>query len=145
MFATNPQLGYTRCKTKNHWCSVNTHVQDGVGSMWLLWLPLKVATILFMDLCNQSPVRLPRWNTKNCWRFVDPHFQDGAGSLSLLFLPQKAANTSFMDVFNQLPLRLCRMERPKSLMLSWHSFSVWGSDHITISFAYKGCQYVGYI
>jgi len=85
--------------------------------MSLLFLPLKAATTLFRDLCNLSPVGLPRCNTQNHYRSVDAHFQNGAGSVSLSSLPQKAANTSFMDVVSQSPLRLPKMEIQKSLTL----------------------------
>jgi len=33
---------------------------------------------------------------------------------------------------------------PKSLTLSWQSFSEWGGDRVAFSCAYNGCQYNGY-
>jgi len=144
MFATNHQLGYPRWKTMNHFPSIHAHFQDGVGCVSPLFLPLEAGKTSFMDLCNQSPVRLTRCNTKNNWRSFDTHCQDGAVSVSLLFLPQKAPNTSLMDVFNQSPLRLPNMESQKSLSLGWCLYSEWGSDLVAVSVAYKGCQYVSY-
>jgi len=145
MFKTNPWLGYPKCKTKNLWHSFDSQFQDGVGSMSLLFLPLTAGTPSFMDVCYQSLVRLPRCNIKNHWRSIDPHFQDGAGSVSPLFLPQKAANTSFMDVFNQSPLRWPKMDSQNHFPLGCCSFWEQGSDHVAVCFAYRGCQYVGYI
>jgi len=59
-----------------------------------------------MDVCNQSPSRLPRFNTKNDWCSVATHFQDRAGSILLLFLTLKPGNTTFMDVCNQSPYKV---------------------------------------
>jgi len=82
--------------------------------------------------------------TKNCWHSMDAHFQDGVGSVSLLFLPLMAANVSSMDGCNQSECRLPKIQTQQLLTLCWRSFSEWGSDCVAFSFAYKGCQYVGY-
>jgi len=131
--------------TKNHWSCVDTHFWHGAGSESLLFLPLMVATITFMDVCNKWPVKLPRCNLKYCWTTVLTHHQDGAGSVSLLFMTQKAVSTSFVDVVNQSPPRLHKMERQKSLTFCWLLFLKWGSDYITFCFAHEGCEYVSYI
>jgi len=41
-------------------------------------------------------------------------------------------------------LGLYKMQHPKLLMLCWRSFSDWGWDHLAVSFAHQGCQYVDY-
>jgi len=142
--APNCQLVYPRCKTKKCWCCIGIHSQDGAESVMLLFLPLKAANTSLMEVCKQPPLRLPRFNNRNRWCSIDAHFQDGAGSVPLLFLPLKAANTPFMDGCKQSPLSLPKMQSQKSLMLCWHSFSEWGSDHVISHFAHKGCQNIGY-
>jgi len=144
MFVTNQKLDFPRFNTKNCWCAVEAHIQNGAGSMSHVVLPLKVANTSFRDNCKQPPLRLPRWNTRNGWCSVDAHFQDGAGSVWLLLSPLKTANTSFMDGSNQLPLRLPKIQNQKSLTLHWFSFSRWGSDRAVCYFANKGCYQVGY-
>jgi len=144
MFATNSQLDYPRCKTNNWWRSIDTHFQDGAGTESRLFLPLKAANTSFMDVCNQSPVRLPKmqdqkslvlsWCTFSGW---------GRERIAIIF-PLKAANTSFMDVCNQSPLWLPKMQSQKLFTLHWCSFSEWGSDPVNFCFAYKCCEYVGY-
>jgi len=52
-------LHYPRCETFIHWHSVDTHFQEGAGSMSLSLLPLKEANISVMTICYQSPIRLP--------------------------------------------------------------------------------------
>jgi len=64
MFATNCQLDYARCKTKHCWRSVDAHFQDGAQSQSLLFWPLKAANTSFMDVCNQSPLRLPKMQSQ---------------------------------------------------------------------------------
>ena len=65
MFATNRQLDCWCYKTKSHWRSVDTHCQDWVESQWLLFLHLKTASISFMDVCNQLPLRLPKMESQS--------------------------------------------------------------------------------
>jgi len=50
-------LDHPRCKTKNHRRSVDAHFQDVAGHVPHWFLPLKAANTLFMDGCNQSPLR----------------------------------------------------------------------------------------
>jgi len=86
----------------------------------------------------------PRYVTKNCWRSVDAHFHDGAGSMLLALLPIWAADTLFMTTCNLSPRRLPMTHDEESLMLLWCSFSWWGRERFTVSFAYKGSQYFVY-
>jgi len=64
-FATNHELGYPRNKTNNRYCSIDAHFQDGAGSMSRMCLPFNVASTSFMDVLNQSPVRLPKIQDRN--------------------------------------------------------------------------------
>jgi hypothetical protein len=78
--------------------------------------------------------------TKNRWRSVDAHFHDGAGSVSLSVLPIKEANTSFMTICNLSLHRKPKIHDQESLTLRWRSFSWWGRERFTVSFAYKGSE-----
>jgi len=51
---------YQGCNTRNRWCSVDTHFQDGVGSISLSLLAIKAANTSFMTVCNLSPPRTPK-------------------------------------------------------------------------------------
>jgi len=82
--------------------------------------------------------------TKNCWRSIDAHCQDAAGSVLLSHLPLWAANTWFMTTSNLSPCRLPKIHDQEWLTLRWRSFSWWGRQRFTVSFAYKGSQYFVY-
>jgi len=82
--------------------------------------------------------------TKNRWRAVDAHFQDRAGTNSLSLIPIMAATTLFMTICNLSPPRLPKIHDQESLTLHWYSFSRWGTECFTFSFAYKGSQYFVY-
>ena len=82
--------------------------------------------------------------TKNGWRSVDAHFHDGVGSVLLSLLCIKAANTLFMTICNLSPPRLPKIHDQELLMLCWRSFSWWGRECFTVSFAYKGSEYFVY-
>ena len=42
--AFNCQSDYPQCKTRNHWHTIDSHFQDGVGSVSLLFLIIKAAS-----------------------------------------------------------------------------------------------------
>jgi len=44
--------------TNNHWPSVDSHLQNGTGSVSLSSLPIKAAYTSLMTVCNRSPLRL---------------------------------------------------------------------------------------
>jgi len=60
------------------------------------------------------------------------------------YLPMTAANVLYIDVCEYSPIRLPNMQDQKSLTLHSQSFSDWGRECVTISFAYKGSRYVIY-
>jgi len=60
MSAIIRQLDYPRCTTKNCWCSVDAHFQNGAGSVSLPLLLVKAACTSFMNVCIQLPLRLPK-------------------------------------------------------------------------------------
>jgi len=72
---------------------MDVHCQNGAATVCLRFLALKVAITWFLNVCKQSPYRLPRSNTNNCWHSIDTHFQDGTESVSELFLDIKAADS----------------------------------------------------
>ena len=45
---------------KNLWCSVDTHVQDGLMSIKLSLDSIMVANTMFLAVCNLLPPRLPK-------------------------------------------------------------------------------------
>jgi len=59
MAATDRHSDFQWCKTQNHWHSVDAHIPNGAGSMWLFLLPKKPANTTFMNGRKQSPRRLP--------------------------------------------------------------------------------------
>jgi len=56
-------------KTKNRWCSVDAHFQDGAGSLILLFLIWKAANTSFMNGYNQSALRLPKVHSQKSLTF----------------------------------------------------------------------------
>jgi len=83
-----------------------------------------------------------------CWRSVDTlltlcwrSFCRVAVSTNTI-LPVKAANTSIMVKGHSTAIELYKMQHTKSLTLCGRSFLDWGCDHVAITFAHNGCQYV---
>jgi hypothetical protein len=60
------------------------------------------------------------------------------------YLPIKADNARYIDVCDHSPIRLPYMQDQKLLKLCWRSFSEWGKECVTFSFAYKGSLYLIY-
>ena len=60
MCAIKRHLDYPQCETKNQWCSVDAHFQNGVGSVLELILHIKAANTWFITVCHQLPFRLPK-------------------------------------------------------------------------------------
>jgi len=48
------QSYYRRCRTQNHWRSVDTHFQDGVWSVLLVFFAIKAANTLFITILDLS-------------------------------------------------------------------------------------------
>jgi len=68
---TKSLINYLTYKTKNHWHHVDTDFQNGAGSVSLSLLPIMEAYTSFMNVCNQSPLRLPKMQHQRfltlCW------------------------------------------------------------------------------
>jgi len=60
MSAIIRQLDYPRCKTKNHWRSIDAHFQIGAGSVSLFDLCINAADTSFMNVYIQLPLWLPK-------------------------------------------------------------------------------------
>ena len=60
---TMSPCNYPTYKTKNYWHSIDTHFQDGAGSMMLLSLAWKAANTSFMNGCTHLPLRLPKMHS----------------------------------------------------------------------------------
>jgi len=56
---TKSLFNYLSYRTKNRWCSVDDHLQNGARSMSLLFLGWNTANMSFMIVCIQLPPRLP--------------------------------------------------------------------------------------
>jgi hypothetical protein len=57
--ATNSQIKYLTYKNKNHSSTVDADFQNLAGSVSLSLMLMKVACTVFMNVCNQSPLRYP--------------------------------------------------------------------------------------
>jgi len=154
-----------RCNTQNRWCSVDAYIQTGAVTMSPALLPINAANTLIMGKCPSTALGLCKmqhlrllmlcwWSVDDllmiCWCSVDALLMlcwrsvSGEATLTLTILRIMAANTSIMDKSCSTTLGLHKMQHPKSLTLCWRSFSEWGCDHVAVSFAHQGCQYVEY-
>jgi len=138
---TRSLFNYRTYKPKNCWCSVDTHFQDGAGSLILLFLIWKAANTSFMNGCNQSAQRC---TAKNRWCSIEAHFQNGAVIVCFTLLPRNAASMLVMDSSNHVTIQLPYLQVWKSLMLRWRSFLRWGREPDTIIFDSEGSQYFVY-
>ena len=80
IWATPRHLDQPRCKTKNHWRSIDTHFQDGAGSVFLWFFAQKAANASFMLIFDQSPLRLPKMESQKSltlgWRWFSEWVSD---------------------------------------------------------------------
>jgi len=116
----------------------------GQGAFWFPFHLYRQPILRLWQFATYRPPDYPGYMTKNCWHSIDAHFQDGAGRLLLSLLPIQAANTSFITICNLSPPRLPKIHDQESLTLHWRSFSWWGRETFTVSFAYTGSQYFIY-
>ena len=72
-----------------------------------------------------------------CWR----PFWGVAVSIHTIFSIE-TSYTSIMSKCCSTAVGLYKMHHTRSLTLCWCSFSDWGCDHVMISWAQNGCQYV---
>jgi len=163
--AITQPLDYTRCNTQNCWRSVDADFQTGAVTMSRSHLHRMAANTLIMDICRsralgiymmQHPKALTLcWHSVDtvlmlCWRSLDAvltlcwrSFRGVTVSTNTI-LPIKATNTSIMHKCHSTALGLYKMQHTKSLTLCWRSFSDRCCNHVTISFAQNGCQYIDY-
>jgi len=82
-------LQYPRCESLNRWLSFDAHLQDGAGSMSLLFLPIKKANTSIMTICNQCPLWLPRMQDQKLFTLRSRSFPGwGRECLSTCFDPK---------------------------------------------------------
>ena len=122
MFAINRQLDYPRCKTKNHWCSVDAHFQDRAGSVSLLFFLWRQPIPHSWMVATNRHFGYPRCKAKNYSRSIDAHFQNGAVTLSISVLPINAANMLVMNNSDQITFQWLYLQDQTLLMLHWRSF-----------------------
>ena len=59
-------FNYQTHKTKNHWCIVDAHFQDGSTSVSLSFLRIKTANPITLEGCDHAAVWLPKiWDQKS--------------------------------------------------------------------------------
>jgi hypothetical protein len=137
---------YTRCPTKHRWHSVDT---------LLMWCGCSVEALLMLCWHSVNTLLTLCWRSVDalltfCWRSVDVLLTlcwssfGGVAVLTHTILPVKAANTSIIDKSSSTAFWLHKIQPTKSLSLCWCSFFDWGSDHVAITLAQNGCQYVDY-
>jgi len=136
-------LHYQICITSNWLLSVDAGLIDIVRMarwprhvlIWAYW----VAIYWLGIAASKSLTNYLIYKTKNCGGSIDAW---GVAVLTQTILPIKAANTSIMGKCRSTAHGLCKMQHTKSFTLCWRSFSDWGCDHVVISIAHNGCQYV---
>ena len=71
MGATNLHIGYPRCKTKDHWHSIDAYFQNGAVTVSLVILPKKAANRLVMNCSDRITLYLPELQDQKslmlCW------------------------------------------------------------------------------
>jgi hypothetical protein len=134
---------YSTCNTQHCWGSVDAHFQV-VAISTLTILIKKVANTSIMSQCGSTAVWLC---IIQCQKSLTLHWRSCSKwgiTLSICFLPIKASDTLIMHNSEQISLQLPYLKDINFLMVSWQSFSEWGSDHVTWTFVYKGRQFVVY-
>jgi len=136
---------YLICVTTNWWSSVDAGLTDIVRMArrpcHFLFCAYWVAIHRLWIAASKLVTNYLIYKTKNCGGSIDAW---GVVALTQTILHIKSANTSIMSTCRNTALGLYKMQHRKSLTLCWHSFSDWGCDHVAISFAHNGCQYVDY-
>ena len=136
-------LHYPISIASNWWPSVDTGLTNIVRmAPWLgnfLFCAYWVAIRWLLIAVSKSLTNYLIYKTKNWGGSIDTW---GVVVLTQTILPIKAANMSNISKCRSTALGLCKMQHTKSLTLCWRSFSDWGCDHVAISFAHNGGQYV---
>jgi hypothetical protein len=101
----------------------------------------KAANMLFIHNSEQITVQVLYWQDENS---LTPGWHFNHGSVSVLLLSVKAANKLVMHNGELITFQLPYLQDQQWLALCWRSFSEWGSVYMAVSFAYEGCEHVGY-
>ena len=131
-------------KTKNHWCSVDPHFQQGAATVSLSLFPIKAADTLIMDNSKQIASQITYLHDQKSLTLHWHSFLEWAVTVSLSLLPIKAADTLVMDNSEQIASQLTHLQDQKLLTLHWRLFSESGCYRVTVCFGYKGWQYIDY-
>jgi len=138
-------LHYRICITTIRWPSVNPGLMNsGRMPQWLYYVLFGAYGVaicwLWIAVCK-SVTNYLIYKTKNYGGSIEAW---GVAALTQTIWTIKAANTSIMGKCHSTALGLYTMHYTKSLTFCWRCVSDWGWDHVTISFAHNGCQYVDY-
>ena len=142
-------LNYRTNKTKNCWRSVDTHFQDGAGSVSLSLLPIKDGNTSIMCIHYQIGFWLPDfqdlksltllWRSfchgrKWCWQQFQPaRTVPGKGwdrnqTVATVFTPRKSGPLQFGRFFHQKPgIRTSQLWLQLSI---WVLIILWGDQYI---------------
>ena len=101
------------------------------------------ANRLVMDSSEQITYQLRYLQNQKLLTLCSRSFL-GVATTTLTILPIMAANISIIGKSCSIAFGLYKMRYPKLLTLCWRAFSNCGCYRVTVSFAYKDCQYVDY-
>jgi len=137
-------LGYPWCTAKDRWRSVDTHFQDGAGSMLLWFLAWKAANTMFMNGCNHSPLRLPKMHSKKSLMHRWRSFWGWCSDRMVYSFAKTGC--PFVGYGERRPCHhsITLLAKQKLLTLRWRSFLRGSSNFVPSIFACKGGHYCDY-
>jgi len=74
MSVTNKNINYPKCTAKNCWCFIDTHSQNGAGTVVVSYLPKNLPIHQLCVTAIKSLISYRTYNTQNRWCSVDAHF-----------------------------------------------------------------------
>jgi len=87
IMATNSRINYHTYHTRTYWRSVDAHFQNVAGSVVCTLLPIKAANTLFMNVRNESPIRLSKMEVQKLLTLCSHSFSRwGREHISFLFV-----------------------------------------------------------
>ena len=132
-------------------CSLPHYVNERQWSVNDCWPSIMVdysvmwpLTLIYMVLTVLVPYKAHKYLVLAVWMNWVVTIPEDVAGIFCTYLPIMVAISLFMDVCDQKPLFLQKMQDPKSLMLRWGSFSIWGRERFACFFCTKGGQYIVY-
>jgi len=126
----------------NHGCCIESTFEDGAVSMSLILLPPVAANIWFMEVSNQSLVRLPKMQDQK-WLMLNWCSFSGWGRKRIADgFAYKGSNNLIYEWFQPITSKNSKMKVQKSLMFSWLSLSIWFRKRVAICIAVEASPYL---